>query len=132
MPEGSCSSALAAADYWFANPYCSRSPMLPKLLWASEIQGIVGISKRQLEYWQSTGLIRASKKTAGSHARFSHIDLRKLLMIKALNDGGMGIVKIREVIDGIMEALETDRWRPIIEIVARRYVRAAKEISVRA
>ncbi len=70
-----------------------RGPAVCKLL---------GISYRQLDYWTTTGLVRASVRDAGgsgSQRLYGFEDIVQLKLIKRLLDAGVGLQKIRAAID---------------------------------
>lgn len=70
-----------------------RGPAVCKLL---------GITYRQLDYWTTTGLVRASVRDAGgsgSQRLYGFADIVQLKLIKRLLDAGVGLRKIRAAID---------------------------------
>lgn len=63
---------------------------------------IVGISYRQLDYWTTTGLVRASIRDAagsGSQRLYSFTDVVELRVIKSLLDTGISLQRIRAAIE---------------------------------
>lgn len=71
-----------------------------------EVCKIIGITYRQLCYWEKTGLITASVDPGigtGSVRRFSFGELAQLRLIKKMLDGGIGLKRIRR----LLEVLET-------------------------
>ena len=69
---------------------------------APQVNEIVGISYRQLDYWDRTGLVNPSIKGAegsGTQRLYSFQDLLKLKVIKQLLDAGVSLQKVRKAID---------------------------------
>jgi len=74
-----------------------RGPAVAKLL---------GITYRQLDYWTSTDLVRASVRDAGgsgSQRLYGFEDIVQLKLIKRLLDAGVGLAKIRTAIDFVRD-----------------------------
>ena len=66
-----------------------------------QVCGIVGITYRQLDYWDRTGLSRPSLARAhgsGSQRLYSYRDLLELKVIKQLLDAGLNLQKARRAI----------------------------------
>ncbi len=73
---------------------------------APKVTKLVGITYRQLDYWTSTGLVRASVRDAdgsGSQRLYSFEDIVQLRVIKRLLDTGVGLKRIRAAIDYIRD-----------------------------
>jgi DNA-binding transcriptional MerR regulator len=67
---------------------------------APEVCKIVGISYRQLDYWDRTELLAPSLRVAsgsGTQRRYSFEDLVRLKVIKKLLDTGVSLQRIRRV-----------------------------------
>jgi DNA-binding transcriptional MerR regulator len=65
---------------------------------------IVGITYRQLDYWDSTDLLKPSLAPAagsGTHRRYSYRDLVQLKVIKGLLDAGVRLQTARKVIESL-------------------------------
>jgi DNA-binding transcriptional MerR regulator len=76
-----------------------------------EVQGIVGISYRQLDYWARTALVRPSIRDAGGSGTqrlYSFQDLVLLRTIKKLLDAGVSLQRIRKAIGFLREQLKTE------------------------
>lgn len=61
--------------------------------------GIIGITPRQVQYWDETNFIRPSIRQAtgyGSSRLYSFLDLVQMRVAKALLDGGVSLQKIRK------------------------------------
>jgi DNA-binding transcriptional MerR regulator len=62
---------------------------------------LVGISKRQIGYWDETHLIKPSVQEAGGRGTirlYSFADLVQLAVVKSLIDQGISLQKIRKSI----------------------------------
>ena len=81
-----------------------------------DVVQILGISRRQLQYWSQTGLIVPSVKTPGGHGRYSFRDLVALKAAKRLIDAGVSVQRIRKSIQALTRVLPTVR-RPLAELV---------------
>lgn len=82
----------------------------------SDVVQIVQISRRQLQYWAQTDLIRPSARTPGGHARYTFVDLVALKAAKRLIDAGVSVQRIRKSIRVLRELLPTVR-KPLAELV---------------
>lgn len=74
---------------------------------------IVGITYRQLDYWDRTDLLKPSLATAqgsGTQRRYSYRDLLRLKVIKGLLDAGVRLQTARTVIESLKDELGTD-WQ---------------------
>ena len=82
----------------------------------AEVVEILGISRRQLQYWSKTDLVRPSAETPGGHARYAFEDLVALKAAKRLIDAGVSVQRIRKSIRALRRILPTVR-RPLAELV---------------
>jgi DNA-binding transcriptional MerR regulator len=76
-----------------------------------EVQRIVGISYRQLDYWARTGLVRPSIRDAGGSGTqrlYSFQDLVLLRTIKKLLDAGVSLQRIRKAIGFVRDQLNQE------------------------
>jgi DNA-binding transcriptional MerR regulator len=76
-----------------------------------EVQKIVGISYRQLDYWARTGLVRPSIRDAGGSGTqrlYSFEDLVVLRTIKKLLDAGVSLQRIRKAIGFLRDQLDRE------------------------
>ena len=76
-----------------------------------EVQKIVGISYRQLDYWARTGLVRPSIRDAGGSGTqrlYSFEDLVVLRTIKKLLDAGVSLQRIRKAIGFLRDHLNRE------------------------
>jgi DNA-binding transcriptional MerR regulator len=74
-----------------------------------EVQRLVGISYRQLDYWARTGLVRPSVRDAdgsGSQRLYSFHDLLQLRIIKKLLDAGVSLQRVRKAVDFLKDHLK--------------------------
>ena len=81
-----------------------------------DVVEIVQISRRQLQYWAQTDLIRASARTPGGHGRYTFEDLVALKAAKRLIDAGVSVQRIRKSIRALRQTLPTVK-RPLAELV---------------
>jgi len=73
-----------------------------------QVCDVVGITYRQLDYWDRTDLLKPSLSEAhgsGTQRRYSYRDLVQLKIIKGLLDAGVKLQSARKAI----ESLRTDR-----------------------
>jgi DNA-binding transcriptional MerR regulator len=81
-----------------------------------DVATIVGISRRQLQYWDETDLVRPGARTPGGHARYAFEDLVALKTAKRLIDAGVSVQRIRKSIRALREMLPVVQ-RPLAEVV---------------
>lgn len=81
-----------------------------------EVVQILGISRRQLQYWAQTDLVIPSVKTRGGHHRYTFQDLVALKATKRLIDAGVSVQRIRSSIRALREILPNIE-RPLAELV---------------
>lgn len=82
---------------------------------SGEVREIVGLSRRQMQYWDLTGLVTPSVRTSGGHARYTFEDLVAYKTAKKLLDAGVSLQRIRRVMVRIREILPTIK-RPLVEL----------------
>jgi DNA-binding transcriptional MerR regulator len=78
-----------------------------------QVCAIVGITYRQLDYWDRSGLLGPSMQTAsgsGSQRLYSFQDIVTLRVIKRLKDAGTSLHKIRQAFEQLEAEVGTD-WR---------------------
>jgi DNA-binding transcriptional MerR regulator len=83
---------------------------------AGDVVEIVEISRRQLQYWAQTDLIRPSASTPGGHGRYTFEDLVALKAAKRLIDAGVSVQRIRKSIRALRRTLPTVQ-RPLAELI---------------
>jgi DNA-binding transcriptional MerR regulator len=81
-----------------------------------DVVEIVKISRRQLQYWAQTDLIRPSARTPGGHARYTFEDLVSLKTAKRLIDAGVSVQRIRRSIRAL-RGLLPEVHKPLTELV---------------
>jgi DNA-binding transcriptional MerR regulator len=81
-----------------------------------DVAKIIGISRRQLQYWDETDLVRPGARTPGGHARYAFEDLVALKTAKRLIDAGVSVQRIRKSIRALREILPAVD-RPLAEVV---------------
>jgi DNA-binding transcriptional MerR regulator len=82
----------------------------------SDVVQILGISRRQLQYWAQTSLVAPSSATPGGHGRYSFEDLVALKAAKRLIDAGVSVQRIRSSILALKKLLPSVE-RPLAELV---------------
>jgi DNA-binding transcriptional MerR regulator len=80
-----------------------------------DVVQILGISRRQLQYWAQTDLVVPSAKTRGGHHRYSFEDLVALKATKRLLDAGVSVQRIRSSIRALRRMLPRVT-RPLAEL----------------
>lgn len=88
----------------------------PDLFRTKEVVQILGISRRQLQYWAQTDLVIPSVKTRGGHHRYTFQDLVALKATKRLIDAGVSVQRIRSSIRALREILPNIQ-RPLSDLV---------------
>ena len=86
-----------------------------ELFCSRDVVEILGISRRQLQYWSQTDLIVPSTCTPGGHSRYTFSDLVSLKTAKRLIDAGVSVQRIRKTIRKLRRILPTVR-RPLAEL----------------
>jgi DNA-binding transcriptional MerR regulator len=77
---------------------------------------ILDVSRRQLQYWAQTGLVKPTVLTPGGHGRYTFEDLVALKTAKRLIDAGVSVQRIRKSIAALKRLLPTVR-SPLAELV---------------
>jgi DNA-binding transcriptional MerR regulator len=78
-----------------------------------QVCAVVGITYRQLDYWDRTGLLGPSMQEAtgsGTQRLYSFRDIVTLRVIKRLKDAGTSLHKIRQAFDQLEEEVGAE-WR---------------------
>lgn len=81
-----------------------------------DVVELLGISRRQLQYWAQTDLVAPSSQTPGGHGRYTFEDLVALKAAKRLIDAGVSVQRIRRSIATLRSVLPTVQ-RPLAELV---------------
>jgi DNA-binding transcriptional MerR regulator len=71
--------------------------------WSShEAARIVGISYRQIDHWDRTGVVKPTMilghKGSGSRRRYSHTDVCKLMLVSMLVRSGYRLERVRDLL----------------------------------
>jgi DNA-binding transcriptional MerR regulator len=88
----------------------------PDLYRVGDVARIIGISRRQLQYWDETDLVPPTARTPGGHARYTFEDLVALKTAKRLIDAGVSVQRIRKSIRALRDLLPAVE-RPLAEVV---------------
>lgn len=88
----------------------------PELYRTKDVVQILGISRRQLQYWAQTDLVEPSAKTPGGHHRYTFEDLVSLKATKRLIDSGVSVQRIRKSIQALRRILPSIS-KPLSELV---------------
>lgn len=116
MAADSCVSVEYPVECGSTVPVGPCGPSRDESFRSGEVAQILGISRRQLQYWARTGLVRASSQTRGGHHRYRFRDLVALKTAKRLIDAGVSVQRIRRSIEALQHALPTVR-HPLTELV---------------
>lgn len=80
-------------------------PVTERLFRTGQVSALLGLSRRQLQYWAQTELIPPGAQTPGGHHRYTFADLIALGAAKQLIDAGVSVQRIRGSIRRIREML---------------------------
>jgi DNA-binding transcriptional MerR regulator len=80
-----------------------------------EVGEIIGLSRRQIQHWDQTDLIKPGLRTAGGHSRYTFQDLVSFRTAKKLLDAGVSVQRIRQSIAHLQKLLPTIK-RPLAEL----------------
>ena len=81
-----------------------------------DVAQILGLSRRQLQYWAQTDLVRPSTSTEGGHHRYTFQDLVALKAARRLIDAGVSVQRIRSSIQALRKLLPSVQ-QPLAELV---------------
>ncbi len=81
-----------------------------------DVVEILGLSRRQLQYWAQTEFVQPSETTQGGHRRYSFEDLVALKAAKRLIDAGVSLQRIRKSIQSLRQTLPSV-GQPLSELV---------------
>ena len=82
---------------------------------SQQVREIIGLSRRQMQYWAATGLVVPSSNTPGGHARYTFEDLVALKTARRLLGAGVSVQRIRKVMDKLKKVLPKIK-RPLSEL----------------
>jgi DNA-binding transcriptional MerR regulator len=80
-----------------------------------EVREIVGLTRRQMQYWDQTRLVTPAQRTQGGHARYTFEDLIAYKTAKKLLDAGVSLQRIRKVLSRLRDILPTIK-KPLVEL----------------
>jgi DNA-binding transcriptional MerR regulator len=80
-----------------------------------EVREIVGLTRRQMQYWDQTSLVTPAQRTQGGHARYTFEDLIAYKTAKKLLDAGVSLQRIRKVLSRLRDILPTIK-KPLVEL----------------
>lgn len=80
-----------------------------------EVCKIIGITPRQVQYWEKTGLVIPSYRTKGGHARYNFQDLVSCKTAKKLLEAGVPLQRIRKSVLSLQKILPSVK-RPLAEL----------------
>lgn len=67
------------------------------LIKIGKLSQLTGLSRQRIHYYIMLGLIREDARTAGGHRLFSSDAIRKIRLIRELNESGYTLTQIREM-----------------------------------
>lgn len=70
-----------------------------------EVVKIIGISYRQIQYWDKTSFIRPSYRSHGKYRQYTFSDLVQMRVAKVLRDKDVSIQRLRKIIKLVRELL---------------------------
>jgi len=79
---------------------------------APQVCKLVGITYRQLDYWDRTGLLKPSLQEAegsGTQRLYTFSDVVQLRVIKRLLDTGINLNKVRQTVDWLRDEIHIDQ-----------------------
>ncbi|HUW66170.1 MAG TPA: MerR family transcriptional regulator [Spirochaetia bacterium] len=78
----------------------------------SEVSNLTGLTRRQLDHWDRTGLFRPSLAYAegkGSARFYSYLDVVELRVMKQLLDAGLSTKRLRSCLSFLKDHLKEDK-----------------------
>lgn len=111
---GSRASARAAAPSRAEPRSASGGPI--EYFRSRDVVQILGVSRRQLQYWAQTDLVEPSARTPGGHHRYTFEDLVALKATVRLIEAGVSVQKIRKSIRALRALLPSVK-KPLAELV---------------
>ena len=112
----------APANRFATTKDVTQSSTLPPMRSAIEyfrsrdVVQILGVSRRQLQYWAQTDLVQPSARTPGGHHRYTFEDLVALKATVRLIEAGVSVQRIRKSIGALRNLLPSVE-RPLSELV---------------
>ena len=90
---------------------------LPGLFTSGEVQKVVGLTQRQLGYWDDSGLVSPHGRPAqgsGSRRLYTLLDVVRLKLILRLRQAGLSLQKIRQALVSLSDLV--DEPAPLTEL----------------
>jgi MerR HTH family regulatory protein len=113
---GSARGRPSPSDAQPGGPGRAAPPEAVELFRTREVAQILGVSRRQLQYWAKTDLVLPSHRTEGGHHRYTFQDLVALKAAKRLIDAGVSVQRIRRSIGALRRILPSVS-QPLAELV---------------
>jgi DNA-binding transcriptional MerR regulator len=85
------------------------------LFTSREVSEIIGLTRRQIQHWDQSALIKPSFRTQGNHARYNFQDLVSFKTAKKLLDAGISTHRIRHSLRELQRLLPRVK-RPLVEL----------------
>lgn len=89
----------------------------PDLFTSGEVQKLIGLTQRQLAYWDASALVCPHGRRAqgsGSRRLYTLIDVLQFKLIHRLREAGLSLQKIRQALVNLSDV--TDEPAPLIEL----------------
>ena len=80
-----------------------------------EVSQIIGLTRRQIQHWDRTQLIKPTVRTPGGHSRYTFQDLIAFKTAKKLLDAGVSLQRIRRNLAELQRLLPMVK-RPLAEL----------------
>ncbi len=78
---------------------------MKSLFTPKDVVRLIGISYRQLQYWDKTNFIRPTAIHMGKYRHYTFVELLQLKLAKVLREHSVSIQKLRRIINSIQELL---------------------------
>lgn len=70
-----------------------------------EVARLIGISYRQIQYWDKTNFLKPSYRRRGKYRLYNFMDLIQLKVIKTLRENGSSIQRLRRTVRSLKSLL---------------------------
>jgi DNA-binding transcriptional MerR regulator len=80
-----------------------------------EVAKLIGISYRQIQYWDKTSFIKPSYRRRGKYRLYTFADLMQLKVAKILRESNFSIQKLRKTIKSL-KALLPQVGHPLVDL----------------
>lgn len=78
---------------------------MKSLFTPKDVVSLIGISYRQLQYWDKTNFIRPSAIRMGKYRGYTFIELVEMKLAKLLREANVSIQKLRKTIESVKDLL---------------------------